>query len=165
MRSSLAVLAILWSVVLVPGASTPAAADETKQRSSITEAELQKLVQDAGYRAMIASDDQGPYIDSSASGQRFYIGLYDCDEATPKQCNILELLTDNFPASAEVAKAKALEWNNSTRWWSRVMLDDEGKASLIYNVSIAGGVSDRHINIVIDNFVADIEEFQQALAQ
>lgn len=165
MRSSQAVLAFLWSAVLVSGAFAPASAEEAKQRSSITETELQALVQEAGYRAVIASDDQGPYIDSSASGQRFYVGLYDCDEATPKQCNILELLTDNFPASAELAKTKALEWNNSTRWWSRVMLDDEGKASLIYNVSIAGGVSDRHIGIVIENFVADIEEFQQALAQ
>lgn len=160
MRSLLGVCTLI-GVGLLPAMTL---AQDAKVRNAITETELQTLVQNAGYKAVIASDANGSYIDSSASGQTFYLGLYGCDESTPKQCNIIGYQTATFSTTPEIAKAKALEWNNSIRWWARVSLDAESKPSLVSNVDL-NGVTDDNIVSTLNDFIADIGEFQKMIAQ
>ena len=56
-----------------------ALAQDPAVRKTITDAELQTVVQNAGYKAVIATDANGAYISSSASGQSFFVSLYGCD--------------------------------------------------------------------------------------
>lgn len=153
--------------LLVLAGIAPASAEEDQTRTAISETELQKLVQDAGYQALIESDENGPYVKSAANGVTFYIGLYDCDEATPAQCTVLSFITDSLGPGDDKAKEKALTWNNGVAWgmWSRVTLDAEGRPGLIYNVSVNGGVRDSFIRVVLQDFVTDISDFQKVMAE
>lgn len=141
-----------------------ALAQDPTVRKTITDTELQALVQNAGYKAVIATDANGAYISSSASGQSFFVSLYGCDEATPKQCNIVSYQTAVFNTTPEVAQAKALEWNNSLRWWSRVSLDKDIKPSLVSNIHL-NGMTDENVISTLDDFIVDMGEFQKLIAQ
>lgn len=165
MRARLIIL-VSFCLGLAPLAFAQDDSASEQTRTAITETELQALVQEVGYKAVIDRDESGPFIDSAASGVRFYIGLYDCDDAMPASCTVLNFLSDYLAADIDKAKAKALEWNNSSAWWqwSRISLDSEGRPALSYSVSLNGGVTDSFVRVVLQDFISDIEAFQKALA-
>lgn len=168
MRRMAVAAAILGAVLAVPVVTAPAvrAAEETV-RYDISPEELQAIMQGAGFAAQIDSDEIGPYIASAASGINFYVGLDDCDE-DEFGCTVLSFVSDSLAADdIEKIRGQALEWNNSTDWanWSRVSLDGEGRPSLVYSVSLNGGVTDGFIRVVLQDFVADIEDFRKSFAQ
>src|SRR5262245_5729005 len=67
---------------------------ETAVVENVSIGDLQKLLQDMGYRAETVTNDGNPYIKSTTSGYYWFVNFYDCaDAAASASCRSIEFVT------------------------------------------------------------------------
>ncbi|MGH6782938.1 MAG: YbjN domain-containing protein [Sphingomonadaceae bacterium] len=104
------------------------------------------VLQDAGYRAKLKSNENGDrYIDSAASGVNFTITFTDCEGDAG--CKSVRFLTW-WPRPTELDVAAMNEWNDGYRM-ARATIDSDDDIVLDYYLSLVGGVTSANF---LDNF-------------
>jgi hypothetical protein len=106
----------------------------------ITKADLAKVFQDAGYRADVPTTGS-PRILTGMSGYKVAIFLYSCDG--DNGCGSMEF-SSSFTKSAKMTLSIVNKWNQEKRY-AKAYLDTDGDLNLEYDVSFAGGVTNKHL--------------------
>lgn len=120
---------------------------------------IQRLMQDLGYRADLATDEGGdPLIRSAAGGVNFEVYYYDCEGG--KTCNAIQ-----FVAGFDMANGTTLEvlndWNRANRY-GRAYLDDESDPYLEMDMNLwGGGISPATFKDNLEIWESLLGDFQQ----
>lgn len=105
-------------------------------------------IRDAGYKAVIGTDNQGdPKVSSAASGYNFSVLFYDCEKA--KQCGSLQFYisfnNDDGNNSAELANI----WNSTKRFGS-MSYEADKTLRVTYDISTVGGINEANFKDMVD---------------
>jgi len=121
------------AVAAVCAFSAPAVAEDRLIDMS-TAANVAAALQEAGYKAVIKTGDDGdPYITSAANGDEFTVDFYDCKD---KHCTSISLSAWYKPDPLWTA-ALTNEWNTQKRFL-RIGVDDKGKLREYIDISTVG---------------------------
>lgn len=121
------------AVVAVCAFSAPVAAEDRLIDMS-TAANVAAALQEAGYKAVIKTGDDGdPYISSAANGEEFTVDFYDCKD---KHCTSISLSSWYKPDPLWTA-ALTNEWNAQKRFL-RIGVDEKGKLREYIDISTVG---------------------------
>lgn len=148
---------LLGLVALVALASS-AQAETTKDRvyTRLTGEEMQKIMQDLGYRAQLDVDDVGdPLIVSTASGYKFRVLFYDCDKR--EGCNAIQFWA-GFDTDEVGSIERMNEWNAEKRF-GKAYIDDENDPIVEMHYNIEGGVTRDNIEEALEWWELVIGEF------
>jgi len=136
-------LAALLSAVAVPALADDRIVDVSNVRS------VAALLQEAGYRAVIKSnDDKKFYIESAANGGNFSVNFYGCKEDA--NCDSFEFHAW-YKKQPQYTAALANDWNESKRFL-KLSIDKDGDLNEYLYVSAVG-------KMTYANFVDYVEWF------
>lgn len=154
-----ALLGGILALALGLGASGAAQAEGTVMEN-ISIGDLQKLLQDMGYRAETVTNDGNPYIKSTTSGYYWFVNFYDCvDAAASASCRSIEFVTGSFTATPRPT-ADAMEAWNRDNWWGFGVYDSaNGQPYLRNYISTTGGVTDAYIKRMVELWDWRVSEF------
>jgi hypothetical protein len=101
----------------------------------------------AGYKAQLTKDDIGdPRIESAASGYKFNIFFYDCEEN--KACAALQF-NISFADDGKNTLAMVNDWNRKKRFMQMSVLPDKS-LRVSYDVTTKGGMTAANFADVVD---------------
>jgi hypothetical protein len=130
--------------------------------TSITAAEVAKVMQQKGFRAEISTDKDGdPTIASADSGLKFDVYFYNCDKQAVKSCKVVQFVRgvdlDNGTSMKVIN-----DWN-SDRLYGTAWLDDENDPYLGITLTFAGGVTEEHLAETLLIFTTNMGRFNKSL--
>jgi len=130
--------------------------------TSITAAEVAKVMQQKGFRAEISTDKDGdPTIASADSGLKFDVYFYNCDKQAVKSCKVLQ-----FVRGVDLADGTSMQvindWN-SDRLYGTAWLDEENDPYLGITLTLAGGVTQEHLAETLLIFTTNMGRFDKTL--
>ena len=130
--------------------------------TSITAAEVAKVMQQKGFRAEISTDKDGdPTIASADSGLKFDVYFYNCDKQAVKSCKVLQ-----FVRGVDLADGASMQvindWN-SDRLYGTAWLDDENDPYLGITLTLVGGVTQEHLVETLSIFTTNMARFNKSL--
>ena len=149
---------ILISALIALGLSMSASAQPTqaeKAAAKVVEAtkvqgnlvpgfslqELQQILIDAGYRAVLEEDNSGPYIRSGASGLNIFLSLFDCLEDNT-ECRTIRIESGTFKVDPPLSPEALNEWTRDVvTGWAVPIVSTDGSYYLLMKVSTTGGVT------------------------
>ena len=136
-----------WTGLLLAAAlHWPATSAAAEAGRGITGAEMVRVLQDAGYRAELDTDDDGdPRIETRMSGVNVFVGFYDCKQ---DRCGSLQ-----FAVALDLAQGSTLETMNrfnSGYRYAKAHLDEEMDPFLRFDFEILHTARDEHIASQID---------------
>jgi len=112
-------------------------------------------IQDAGFRAKLDKDKTGdPMISSEASGYKFEIYFYGCDEG--KNCSSLQFAA-NFDAEDDNTPEYANAWNTKKRF-IQASVEDK-KLQLAFDITTTGGLNKENFTDVAEWWSTMLGEF------
>lgn len=152
-------LAVLVATALPAIAQTGAGGAQVRTITGEDPALLQRLMQDLGYRAEMATDDSGdPLIRSAAGGINFDVYFYGCTNG--KTCNAIQFVS-GFDLVSGTTLDVANAWNRDKRY-GRVYLDDESDPYLEMDINLwGGGVSPATFKDNLEIWESLLNDFQQ----
>ena len=150
----------LWSMAmaLLVTMTGAAQAETTKDRvyTRLTGEEMQEILQDLGYRAQLEVDNVGdPLISSTASGYKFRVLFYDCENG--KGCNSIQFWA-GFDTDEPGDIAEMNQWNAEKRF-GKAYIDDENDPIIEMHYNIAGGVTRDNIEDILEWWEIVVGEF------
>jgi len=149
---------ILISALLLLGLSAPAVAQPSQAEKAAAKAvqsvkvqsglvpgfslqEIQQVLIDAGYRAVLEEDKSGPYIRSGASGLNIFLSTYDCLEDNT-ECRTIRIESGTFKVDPPLAFEALNEWTRDVvTGWAVPIVATDGSYYLLMKVSTTGGVT------------------------
>lgn len=130
--------------------------------TSITAAELAKIMQEKGFRAEISTDKDGdPTIASADSGLKFDVYFYDCDKQATKSCKVLQFVRGVDLDNGSTMKI-INDWN-SDRLYGTAWLDDENDPYFGVTLSLVGGITQDHLVETLSIFTRNMARFDKTL--
>jgi hypothetical protein len=137
-------------------AATPALADV----NAANPASVQRVLQEAGYRAELTTDSGGdPMIESDAGGSRFIVLFYDCEDN--RNCESVQFFAGYSDAGASY---KAINEFNQARRYARAYITDDGDARLEMDVETApAGIPDATFSTYISLFGLLMTRFEEQI--
>lgn len=151
---------LTWASVLLAAAlAWPAAADAAIARTGgVSGAEVVKVLQDAGYRAQLDTDDDGdPRVVTKMSGATVHVVFYDCER---DRCGSLQLVV-----ALDLEQGFTLEGVNrfnSQYRYVRAHLDDEMDPYLQFDFEVLHTAPSEHIASQIALWEDVLGKFLQA---
>jgi hypothetical protein len=107
-----------------------------------------KALQNAGYRAELKQDSKGnTYVASAANGQNFSVQFYDCGD---EGCTSMQFYTW-YKKQDYFSPALTNDWNAHKRFL-KVAIDDDGDLSEYFDISLVGGMTQKHFADLVDWF-------------
>lgn len=135
-----------------------AQAETTKDRvyTRLSGEEMQKIMQDLGYRAQLDVDDVGdPLIISTASGYKFRVLFYDCEKG--KGCNAVQFWA-GFDTDEVGSIERMNQWNADKRF-GKAYIDDENDPIVEMHYNIEGGVTRDNVEEMLEWWELVVSEF------
>lgn len=138
--------------------SLPASATEI---SSITGEGVAALVRDAGYKAVLSTDEVGdPLIESAADGAKFFIIFYDCEAGS---CRALQFRV-GFDEADGVPMSLVNEWNRSRRY-GKAYVDDVNDPWLEMELDFETGTTQAQVSNYIQLWAGVLAEFRKYIVE
>jgi hypothetical protein len=122
--------------------------------NGVTVDEAADLIRDAGYKARLLNDENGPYIESKAGGQLFNVYFYGCD-GDPQRC--LQVMFQIRLTTTEEQQKKALEYDVK-KVFGRAYNDGD-TTYLDYAMHLNGGVTGDYFKNNVDLWKNVVAEF------
>jgi hypothetical protein len=133
-----------------------AMAHEAGTINDISGQELAGIMEDAGYRAVLGTDDLGdPMVTSAASGAKFQILMYGCDAG---RCDSLQF-NAGFDMEAGIDHARVNEWNRERRF-GNAWIDEERDPWLELDLDLEGGATAAQVRDYVELWDALLGQFQ-----
>lgn len=150
-----------WMVAaLALMALTSAVQAETERAqvyTRLTGPEMQRIMQDLGYRAQLETDSVGdPLISSTTGGYKFRILFYDCDRGG---CNAIQFWA-GFDTDEPGSIQRMNQWNADKRF-GKAYIDDENDPIVEIHYNIAGGVTRENIEDMLEWWELVVGEFAE----
>lgn len=155
-------LAPLLVLTLPAFARTPA--DNIPVMHKINGDQVLSLLKEVGDTPRLMTDEVGdPLVHAQADGTHYSVIFYDCEtpEEKGKTCGAMQFRTW-YRLDVPLSASEINEWNRLSRL-GRAYLDDDGDATIEYNVRLQGGVTPQHLREQRDWFLRAIAEFERML--
>lgn len=97
-----------------------------------------------------------PLIEMETAGVPWQVEFYGCSSGA--DCDDLRFVARLVPAAGEPTATEIADWNVANRF-GKATKDDEGRAVLELNTTMAGGVSRQNFEITIDWWLVALRSF------
>ena len=119
-----------------------------------------KALQEGGYPAELVKDDVGdPQISSTASGLKFVVFFYHCDDHI--NCRSIRLHA-GFRAKDPFTPQQANDWNKA-RLFTKVYLNDDNDPRLVLDIRTGEGIPVSVFDTQMKMYDADLATFAKQL--
>lgn len=130
--------------------------------NSMTGTEMVRLMQEAGYRAILSKDSDGePTIASADSGLDFNVYFYVCDKVTKDNCKTI-MFVRGIDLKNGTTLSTINDWNADSLHGS-AWLDDENDPYYGLSLSFLGGITKEHLIEQISLFTRNMRRFEKAV--
>lgn len=150
-----------WLSATMLAAVLAIAAPALGQTIDATDAsKVAKAMQDLGWQAKLSTDGDGdPLITSKVSRTEYRVTFYGCTRNTDCQSIMLGAYTTTKKMTFEQANT----WNRTKRFGT-MTIDKDGDPHMLLEVNLAGGVSTKNFEDVLDRWRTTIEDFEKISA-
>ncbi|WP_022660793.1 YbjN domain-containing protein [Paucidesulfovibrio longus] len=123
----------------------------------ISGAEMQRIMQNMGFKTELTKDDAGdPLISSSDGNLNFQIFFYAC---TKDVCEAVQFYS-GFTQAKNPSQSSINTWNTHNRF-GRAYLDSEGNSRVEMDALATGGVSEQHFRNLLSTWKIVLNEFSK----
>jgi hypothetical protein len=144
----------LAATVIAAGVLSPASASSLPD-GGVTGAEVASVLQQAGYKAEITTDDGGdPLIKSASGGVNFSVYFYECHK-TPR-CGSIQFYA-GFKKPG-IGEAVISEWNRTTRF-GKAYLDKDSDPRVEMDMDLQHGATTEAIANDIERWAGVLAHF------
>ncbi len=126
--------------------------------SGLTHTEVQQILQQAGYRAVVEQGSQAPFIKSAVSGINFSIFFYGLQADTGKASSLRFFAGWRVGTDREGSLQKTNDWN-ARRRYAKAYVDEENDICLDMDLVTSKGVSRAQVADVIEVWSLVLGEF------
>lgn len=126
--------------------------------SGLTHRELQEILQQAGYRAIVEQGSQTPFIKSAVSGINFSIFLYGVQSDTGKASSLRFFAGWRVGTNREGSLRKTNDWN-ARRRYAKAYVDEDDDICLDMDLVTSKGVTRAQVADVIEVWSLVLGEF------
>jgi hypothetical protein len=144
-------------------ASMGASAETARQEVvlSVNPEEMQKILQDIGYRAEILKNDEGKRrIRTRIGSWNVTLNFYSCDDSETS-CKSVGLRTF-FTNDTKKTAAFANDWNRTKRF-SKAYIDNDNDVNIEFDMLFRNGVTKENIRAYLDVYEDQLKEFVEAI--
>lgn len=156
-------LAAAFLLLPLSAVAVRSAAADTRMASVYTRIsgeEMKALLQRYGYKAELTKDEGGdPKIMSAASGAKFVVFFYDCNEARSRTCTTIQFSVA-YNLDEKVSAATVNDWNREMLY-GRLYLDDDGDPVLDHDIILTGGVSEENLKANLVQWESMISDYRK----
>jgi hypothetical protein len=123
--------------------------------------EMQKILQDIGYRAEILKNDEGKRrIRTRIGSWNVTLNFYSCDD-NETSCKSVGLRTF-FTNDTKKGAAFANDWNRTKRF-SKAYIDNDNDVNIEFDMLFRNGVTKENIRAYLDVYEDQLKEFVEAI--
>jgi hypothetical protein len=123
--------------------------------------EMQKILQDIGYRAEILKNDEGKRrIRTRIGSWNVTLNFYSCDdnETSCKSVGLRTFFTNDTKKTATFAN----DWNRTKRF-SKAYIDNDNDVNIEFDMLFRNGVTKENIRAYLDVYEDQLKEFVEAI--
>jgi hypothetical protein len=144
-----------------PSASAmPAATATPPIIQNVTLADIQKALQDDGYKAVVSKGASGDYVSSATGGESFLVSLDACGDSAAVPCAVVVFASTGQQDEPPMTLDELNALNDKDIYgWGTTYKADDGRYYLTYRASLAGGVTETWIQSTAERYGKSLQKF------